>query len=232
MQPFLKNGLYPSRTKAKFFIHIINIYTTQTMSIDTQEKILRTASEEFYQFGIRSVSIDDICKKLGMSKKTFYTYYPTKDDLVAAILDRAVEEMDKTATFMLNADNLRACLHRFAANQARDKSDVRKVPLLLRDLKKYYPQLFEEYQKRVFISQYEKVKKALQLGIEDHLVRSDINVDLTSLLFAKIHADTVRHLELLKENKISVSAYINNTAAILIRGILSPEGLVILDQHD
>ena len=232
MQPFLKNGLYPSRTKAKFFIHIINIYTTQTMSIDTQEKILRTASEEFYQFGIRSVSIDDICKKLGMSKKTFYTYYPTKDDLVSAILDRAVNEMDKAANFMLDAENLRAGLHRYAANQARDKSDVRKVPLLLRDLKKYYPQLFEDYQKRIFISQYEKIKQALQVGIEDHLVRSDINVDLTSLHFAKMHADTVRHIELLKENKISLSSYLSNTMAILIRGILSPEGLTILEQHE
>lgn len=202
------------------------------MSIDTQEKILRTASEEFYQFGIRSVSIDDICKKLGMSKKTFYTYYPTKDDLVGAILDRAVNEMDKAANFMLDAENLRASLHRYAANQARDKSDVRKVPLLLRDLKKYYPQLFEDYQKRIFISQYEKIKQALQVGIEDHLVRSDINVDLTSLLFAKMHADTVRHIELLKENKISLSSYLCNTMAILIRGILSPEGLTILEQHE
>ena len=106
------------------------------MSIETQDKIMRTASEEFAQFGIRSVSIDDICKKLGMSKKTFYTYYPTKDELVSDILNHAVEEMDKAATFMLDADNLRAILHRYASHQVRDKNDVRKIPLMLRDLKK------------------------------------------------------------------------------------------------
>ena len=202
------------------------------MSIETQDKIMRTASEEFAQFGIRSVSIDDICKKLGMSKKTFYTYYPTKDELVSDILNHAVEEMDKAATFMLDADNLRAILHRYASHQVRDKNDIRKIPLMLRDLKKYYPQLFEEYQKRIFLSHYEKIKKALEVGIEDHLVREDINVELTSLLFAKLHADTIRHLEQLKEHKISWSAYMSNTVGILIRGILSPEGLAILEQHD
>lgn len=200
------------------------------MSIDTREHILQTASMEFYQFGIRSVSIDDICKKLGMSKKTFYTYYPTKDDLVAAVLDQSVADIDKATNVLLDLQNLRASLNKFANFQAKDKNDVRKVPQLFRDLQKYYPSLFKDYQKRVFICHYEKIKRALELAKEEGLVLPDIDPHLTSVLFAKIHADTIRNMEIIKENKISISAYVRNTAGILIRGILSPAGRAFLDQ--
>ena len=51
-----------------------------------KEQILKVAIERMQQVGIRSVSVDDICHELGMSKKTFYVYFPSKDDLVQAIL--------------------------------------------------------------------------------------------------------------------------------------------------
>ena len=53
---------------------------------DVREDILQVAIKRMQQVGIRSVSIDDICHELGMSKKTFYVYFASKDDLVQAIL--------------------------------------------------------------------------------------------------------------------------------------------------
>ena len=42
---------------------------------DIRENILQVAIERMQQVGIRSVSVDDICHELGMSKKTFYVYF-------------------------------------------------------------------------------------------------------------------------------------------------------------
>ena len=53
-----------------------------------KEQILKVAIERMQQVGIRSVSVDDICHELGMSKKTFYVYFASKDDLVQAILHK------------------------------------------------------------------------------------------------------------------------------------------------
>ena len=55
---------------------------------DVRENILQVAIERMQQVGIRSVSVDDICHELGMSKKTFYVYFASKDDLVQAILHK------------------------------------------------------------------------------------------------------------------------------------------------
>src|ERR1035437_9775613 len=50
------------------------------------DNIVIAAVRLFEQFGIRSVSIDNVCSELHISKKTFYTYFPQKEDLVDAVL--------------------------------------------------------------------------------------------------------------------------------------------------
>jgi len=52
--------------------------------MDVKERILVKSEEMFMQFGIRSVSMDDIANNLGMSKKTLYQYFADKDELVDA----------------------------------------------------------------------------------------------------------------------------------------------------
>ena len=51
-------------------------------------KILDVASELFYREGIRAVGVDTIVSKSGAAKTTLYRWFPTKDDLVAAFLER------------------------------------------------------------------------------------------------------------------------------------------------
>ena len=51
-----------------------------------QENIILVSCRLFEQFGIRSVSIDNVCKELQISKKTFYTVFLQKEDLVDAVL--------------------------------------------------------------------------------------------------------------------------------------------------
>ena len=54
--------------------------------MDIREKIIELAMEKMKQVGIKSISIDDLCHEIGISKKTFYVYFDAKDDLVAAML--------------------------------------------------------------------------------------------------------------------------------------------------
>ena len=65
------------------------------MCTDLRAKILKTAGELFFKFGIRSVSIDDICNELHISKKTFYTVFKQKDELVVELLDAMSQKKEK-----------------------------------------------------------------------------------------------------------------------------------------
>jgi AcrR family transcriptional regulator len=53
-----------------------------------QQRILQTADRLFYGQGIRAVGVDTIADEVGISKRTLYNYFPSKDDLIIAYLSR------------------------------------------------------------------------------------------------------------------------------------------------
>jgi len=63
---------------------------------DVRDRILATASDLFYQHGIRAVGVDLVVKKAGVAKTSLYRHFGTKDDLVVAFLQRMDEEFWKT----------------------------------------------------------------------------------------------------------------------------------------
>ena len=53
-----------------------------------QERILSTADRLFYSQGIRAIGVDTVAAEIGISKRTLYNYFPSKDALVTAYLRR------------------------------------------------------------------------------------------------------------------------------------------------
>src|SRR6266516_7750002 len=71
---------------------------------DMTDRILETADRLFYLRGIRAVGVDTIAAEIGISKRTLYNHFPSKDALIAAYLAR-----------------------RFVAPRASDKSPVEQI---------------------------------------------------------------------------------------------------------
>jgi len=65
------------------------------MARNLQEHILNTASELFYTQGIKATGIDAIIKATGIAKMSLYKYYPSKDALVLAHLQRSKEQISQ-----------------------------------------------------------------------------------------------------------------------------------------
>ena len=57
-----------------------------------KERILETADRLFYLRGIRAVGVDTVVAEIGISKRTLYNHFPSKDDLIAAYLQRRVTQ--------------------------------------------------------------------------------------------------------------------------------------------
>ncbi len=55
---------------------------------EVREKILQTACALFYQRGVRAVGVDLVVEKAGVAKTSLYRHFATKDDLIAAFLER------------------------------------------------------------------------------------------------------------------------------------------------
>lgn len=200
------------------------------MSQDQRAHIIKTAGELFFRLGIRSVSIDDICRELGMSKKTFYVYFASKDELIEQMLRANVEHMEQKIRTTMETEDFRGIVRKFTQWISTEKEDVRKVPQLVYDLKKYYPQQYNAFQIQSFITQQHYIEQFIERGMQEGLVRADINMEYTSHLFAKVYTDALRDFELIESRGHNLPKFSRVATDILMRGILSEEGLKLFNQ--
>ncbi len=200
------------------------------MSQDQRAHIIKTAGELFFRLGIRSVSIDDICRELGMSKKTFYVYFGSKDELVEQLLRANVEHMEQKMRTAMETEDFRGIVRKFTNWITTEKEDVRKVPQLVYDLKKYYPRQYSDFQRHSFETQQHYIEQFIERGMESGLVRANINKDYTSHLFAKIYTDALRDFEFIESKGHNLPQFSRVASDILMRGILSEEGLKLYQQ--
>jgi len=149
--------------------------------VDVRERILEESEMLFFRYGVRRVTMDDVAKALGMSKKTLYQYYSDKDELVAeatqAHLDRERIEFDK---IFRNSENSIKSL--FLISQCMRKSLSEINPSVLFDLKRFYPKSWEYWtefkDQYIFKSIVENIKK----GIEEEYFRPEVNAEILANL--------------------------------------------------
>jgi AcrR family transcriptional regulator len=82
--------------------------------ISTKSKIMDAGRELFWKYGFRRVSIDEICNRAGISKMTFYRYFPNKTELAKAVYDLVLAEgYEKFRTIMNDDSSPEEKIHQF-----------------------------------------------------------------------------------------------------------------------
>src|ERR1017187_9589421 len=103
------------------------------------DNIISKSAELFLHYGVKSLTMDEIAKQLGMSKKTIYQYVSNKSDLVRKVMqahldkeDNFIKEVQKTSKNALE-ENLR--MMTFMSGELQEFNAV-----IFFDLQKYYPE--------------------------------------------------------------------------------------------
>lgn len=144
--------------------------------------IIKRATDIYMRFGIKSVTMDDMARHLGISKKTLYKYVTDKTDLVnKSIQDQLETEMCRVNEGIQNSVNAideHIKISRSVINQMKNVQ-----PSVFYDLKKYYPEAWNMYQCHKNEEIYATVKNNIENGIKEGLYREDINPAITSMLY-------------------------------------------------
>jgi len=152
------------------------------MFTEQQEKWLRRIAELFMRLGIKSLTMDDVARELGISKKTLYQFVENKDDLVKKVIELHLsqecnrsEEVARLAKDAL--DEMLIVIKESVGDMQSMKANI------VYELQKYHRDawdLLQDYQ-RGFL--FKIVKDNLERGIQEGYYRNDFDVDIT----AKLH---------------------------------------------
>ncbi|MEW6701338.1 MAG: TetR/AcrR family transcriptional regulator [Bacteroidota bacterium] len=143
--------------------------------MEATERILEGARELFFSYGIRSVSMDDIARHLGMSKKTVYQHFEDKDEIVNSLLVASLESNEKQLK-KLETDSKDAVQEIILIMKHIAEMFSRINPNLFYDMQKYYPEAWKTFQAFKQRSMIKMVETNLQQGISQGFFRNDINV--------------------------------------------------------
>lgn len=148
-------------------------------------KILDAAETLFKKYGIRSVTMADIARELGISKKTLYLHIDNKQDLVMKIMQRDIEKDQATCQQIIEkATNALDELLQISVYVQQQIQDIN--PSLIYDLQKYHRpvwKLMDNFHQEYILTTTEN---NLKKGVEEGLYREDLNIKVMSKIYVSL----------------------------------------------
>ncbi len=151
------------------------------MFTEQQEKWLRRVEDLFMRYGIKGLTMDDVARELGISKKTLYQFVENKDDLVMKVVERHLtEEKMQDCMHQENAEN---ALHEIFLVIQQSAADFQKMKSnLLFELQRFHRAAWEKIQEYQQKHLFQIILDNLHRGIQEGLYRTNFNPDIVARL--------------------------------------------------
>lgn len=190
---------------------------------------MKRVEDLLLRLGIKSITMDDVARELGISKKTLYTFVESKDDLVNKVLERHImqEKIDCEMSFS-NAKN--AIEEMFFVIEANTQQMAQMKANIIHDLQKYHREAWEmmsEFQ-RGFL--YKIVRENLERGIGEGVYRNDFDVDIIT----RFHIASTFQLfdeTIFPPNTFKRDVIFREFLMHYLHGILSEKGRKFIQKH-
>jgi len=181
-----------------------------------KERILAAAVQEINQYGVK-FTIDGVVARLGISKKTLYQYFSSKEVLVASITDAALADVKSQKQEIINSDMDLVCkLTALVVVEPRmfeNSSDWIRA-----DIKKYYPREWEKI--KAFQRQSAEVMiHLLEDGIQNGHIRQ-INTRIAVQMLQSMCSEFLQY-RFLHENHLTFKEALQNLVDIFLYGVLT-----------
>ena len=186
-------------------------------------RIVTAARRHFFANGFRSVTMDDIAEELGMSKKTLYASFSSKDALLRSVLldkFRSVEQdLDRIAS--ASSTDVLESLHQLLACVQRHAEEIQ--PPFVRDIRREAPEMFQLVQsrRRDVIQRY--FGRLFEEGRGAGIIRKDIPSRLMIEILLGV-TEAIMNPPKMAELGLTPKAGYRTITTVIIEGLLTDKG--------
>tara|TARA_R110000751_G_scaffold93658_1_gene182818 strand:+ start:7016 stop:7624 length:609 start_codon:yes stop_codon:yes gene_type:complete len=151
--------------------------------MESKEEFLEFAISKFLKFGSKRFTLDDLAHEMGISKKTIYRYFSSKEEIVQESLKYLLTKLQNEITVAIEKDKSNPIqgiisIYRIGLDNLKKFS-----PSFLLGLRKYYPranELFNEFRANAI---HNRILVLLQQAQINGQIRKNVNLELTSELY-------------------------------------------------
>ena len=196
---------------------------------EKEKDLFLKASELFLQNGVKSLTMNDIASKLGISKKTLYTYVSDKNDLVKKCIQLHINTNECAMHDV--CDNSHNAIEELINMSKVAGEQMNKMhPSILFDIQKYHSEAWDLIREFEDDTIFDLTKKNLRKGIEEGIYRAEMNVDIIALLYVSVVSSIFNNTAQMQEG-VSVTEYYFEVFNYHIRGIANNNGIKLINQY-
>lgn len=190
--------------------------------MDVLHKILSVSVELFRQYGFKTITMDDIARRAGISKKTLYQHFVNKQEVVQASLAWYQEHIRKAIHDAMEAsENAVEGMVRIMG--LLDQMYRRINPLALLELQRFFPEAYQLFRNEMVEKDVADIIANIRQGIAEGLYRENIDPEL----LARYRIETC--LVLFQSNFLTGDVYhpslVNHEISEhFLYGIMTPKG--------
>ncbi len=170
-----------------------------------QERILEVAEALLLRQGIRATTMDQIADRLGISKKTLYEHFPSKDQLIQTVtnyfLDKVAQHIEQLQRAHME-DPLLAITA--TANFAYHTLSALN-PILFREIQRSPFELRSSIMKKIQSILQKNLRKNLTAGIKQGLFRHDLDIDFLSIWMFYVLTTSILNPDLAQDLQKSIA---------------------------
>lgn len=195
---------------------------------EIKQKFINEAEDLFMRYGFKSITMDDIARELGVSKKTLYQYFTDKNDLVNQVveshLNTEIAFCDEVA--QTQKDPI-AYLLAISDNFGKESKQIN--PAVLFDLRKYFKEAWDKIHQYSQEFIYNQILNNLIVGKEKGLYRAELNEKIIAQYYVNMMQFMVNPENYSKDERNINSVY-NELLRYHLHGILTDKGLKQLEK--
>jgi AcrR family transcriptional regulator len=139
--------------------------------------ILKAAKELFWKHGFRRVSVEEVCKKAGVSKMTFYRFFHNKIELARSVYDMVMQEgIDEFHVIMKEDDSPEEKIRKILLLKHQGTSEISQE--FLNDFYNSKELGLRDYVERRTVEAWDEVHSGLKTAGKKGLFRKDFNPEI------------------------------------------------------
>jgi AcrR family transcriptional regulator len=199
------------------------------MTDSLKQRIIEKATELYNHVGIKSITMDDVARELGISKKTLYQYVSDKKDLVKKVCEHEMKKKRK-AFMQIAQGKMNAIEEIIEVNKLILRLIREYNPTKFYDLRKYYPDIYnkmrQEQRENIFRSMVTNLKK----GKKEGLFRGDLDENVIAKLYVS-RMEYPLESDLLTPEEFTSPRFIIQSFIYHIHGVANEKGLEIVKEY-
>lgn len=209
---------------------LVSSVSTQNFAPEMSEetKILERCERLFMRYGIKSVTMDDVARELGVSKKTLYQHFENKEELVRKVTSNHFACQDKMVERVMRHSKS-AIDEMFAIATWMNTMSQNLNPALLYDLRKYHQDSWQVFIEHRNFSVINSIKHNLKRGIKEGLYREELDVEIMARIYVA-RVEMFLDDEIFPYDKFPPQKTFNVFMDYHIRGIATSKGIKYLEK--